>query len=244
MRGIAIAAWGALLCLAVPARAEILVTISKAQQQLVVAVDGQETYRWPVSTGKPGDDTPSGHFTAFRLEQVYFSKKYDDAPMPNAVFFHDGYAVHGTMEESRLGRPVSHGCVRLSRANAETLFALVSARGMHNTRFVVSDAPLMTTRLPDPAAMAKTGVAAAALPPKQELAARTSERDPPAEQLDRADASIKQNDFRAVMPARAPKARREARAVQRSTSRADDTARRGDREAGLRAVYRKYGFTW
>jgi hypothetical protein len=236
MRGIAIAALGVLLCLAVPARAEILVTISKAQQQLVVTVDGQETYRWPVSTGKPGYDTPSGRFTAFRLEQVYFSKKYDDAPMPNAVFFHGGYAVHGTMEESKLGRPVSHGCVRLSRANAQTLFALVAARGMQNTRLVVSDAPLMATRLPDPAAVAP--------PPKQELAARIPEPMAPVEKADRANASTGQNDFRAVMPAREPEARREARSVPRPVSRGNDTARRGDREAGLRAVYRKYGFTW
>src|SRR6185295_193394 len=69
----------------------------------------------------------SGGFRAIRLEEVYFSKKYDDAPMPNSVFFYGGYAIHGTMEESRLGSPVSHGCVRLARANAETLFALARA---------------------------------------------------------------------------------------------------------------------
>ena len=150
MRSVNIAVLGALLSmLALPARADILVHISKAQQQLTVTVNGVETYRWRVSTGKPGYDTPSGGFRAFRLEEVYFSKKYDDAPMPNAVFFHEGYAVHGTLEQSKLGRAVSHGCVRLSREHAATLFALVKQQGPDHTRIVVSDARL-ASRLPDP----------------------------------------------------------------------------------------------
>lgn len=150
MRSVTVATLGALLwASSLPARADVLVHISKAQQQLTVTVNGVETYRWRVSTGKPGYDTPSGGFRAFRLEEVYFSKKYDDAPMPNAVFFHEGYAVHGTFEQSRLGRPVSHGCVRLSRDHAATLFALVKQQGLSHTRIVVSDARLVS-RLPDP----------------------------------------------------------------------------------------------
>ena len=142
MRGIAITALGALLCLAAPAKAEVLVSISKSQQQMTVSIDGARTYHWAVSTGRPGYDTPSGGFRATRLERVYYSKKFDDAPMPNSVFFYGGYAIHGTYEESKLGSPVSHGCVRLARANAETLYALVRARGMSNTRVVVDDRPL------------------------------------------------------------------------------------------------------
>src|SRR6185295_11120962 len=84
----------------------------------------------------------SGGFRAIRLEEVYFSKKYDDAPMPNAVFFYGGYAIHGTMEESRLGQPVSHGCVRLARSNAAQLFAMVRAHGMSRTHITITDAPL------------------------------------------------------------------------------------------------------
>jgi hypothetical protein len=142
MRAIAITAFSALLCLAAPAKAEVLVSISKSQQQMTVSIDGARTYHWAVSTGRPGYDTPSGGFRATRLERVYYSKKFDDAPMPNSVFFYGGYAIHGTYEESKLGSPVSHGCVRLARANAETLYALVRARGMSNTRVVVDDGPL------------------------------------------------------------------------------------------------------
>ena len=139
MRGVSIAAVAVLLAAVMPAKADILVAIDKGQQRMTVSIDGAPAYHWTVSTGKPGYDTPGGSYRAIRLERVYYSKKFDDAPMPNSVFFYGGYAIHGTYEEARLGRPVSHGCVRLARANAETLFALVRARGMSNTRVVVND---------------------------------------------------------------------------------------------------------
>ena len=132
----------AVLLLSAPADAEIRVLISKSSQQMAVSVDGAPPMYWTVSTGRDGYTTPSGSFRAIRLEEVYYSKKYDDAPMPNAVFFYGGYAIHGTFEERRLGRPVSHGCVRLSRANAAILFGLVRSHGMSNTRIVITDEPL------------------------------------------------------------------------------------------------------
>ncbi|MEI9805701.1 MAG: L,D-transpeptidase [Pseudolabrys sp.] len=73
---------------------------------MTVTIDGAPTYRWAVSTGRSGYDTPSGSFRAIRLERVYYSKKFDDAPMPNSVFFYGGYAIHGTYEEAKLGNPV------------------------------------------------------------------------------------------------------------------------------------------
>ena len=107
-----------------------------------VAVNGTTIYHWSISTGRSGYDTPSGSFNALRLERVYYSKKFDNAPMPNSVFFYGGYAVHGTYEESKLGRPASHGCVRLTRTNAATLFALVQRHGLSNTNVVITDGPL------------------------------------------------------------------------------------------------------
>jgi hypothetical protein len=132
----------AVLMLSAPAQADIRVLISKSSQQMAVSVDGASPMYWTVSTGRDGYTTPSGSFRAIRLEEVYYSKKYDDAPMPNAVFFYGGYAIHGTFEERHLGRPVSHGCVRLSRAHAATLFALVRSHGMSNTRVVITDEPI------------------------------------------------------------------------------------------------------
>jgi hypothetical protein len=143
MRGVAVTLACLAVCgLPVPAFADIDVVISKSQQEMLVALDGVPTYRWTVSTGRQGYATPSGNFRAIRLERVYFSKKYDDAPMPNAVFFHGGYAIHGTYEERWLGRAVSHGCVRLSRAHAAILFEAVRREGLNRTHIVVTDAPL------------------------------------------------------------------------------------------------------
>jgi len=112
------------------ASAGILIKINKATQRMTVSVDGVQRFNWPVSTGKPGYATPSGRFWIFRMEKTYFSKEWDDAPMPNTLFFTpEGNAIHGTYETGRLGSAVSHGCVRLAPANAVKLFAMVKAEG-------------------------------------------------------------------------------------------------------------------
>jgi hypothetical protein len=142
MRYIAIAALGALLCLPPPAKAELLVNISISQQRLSVTIDGAEAYRWPVSTGRRGHETPAGKFRPIRLERHWYSREYGMTPMPWAVFFHRGYAVHGTMEAYNLGHAASHGCVRLRPDNASTLFSLVRQQGTGNTKIVIMNGPL------------------------------------------------------------------------------------------------------
>jgi hypothetical protein len=73
------------------------------------------------------------------MNEIWYSKQWDNAPMPNAIFFtKQGHAIHGTLEEKRLGNAASHGCVRLSRANAKTLYTLVKATGLENTQVVLT----------------------------------------------------------------------------------------------------------
>jgi hypothetical protein len=116
------------------AQAKVSITVDKNTQTMTVAVDGVERYQWPVSTGNPSHETPSGTFRTFRMEEDHYSKEFDDAPMPHSIFFTKvGHAIHGTESESRLGTPASHGCVRLSRANATRLYALVEKEGVLNT---------------------------------------------------------------------------------------------------------------
>ena len=123
------------LTFAQAARANVMIIIDKAAQKMTVTVDGEDRYTWPVSTGRHGYDTPSGEFQPFRMDRDHFSREWDDAPMPNSIFFTKiGHAIHGTFEARNLGRPASHGCVRLSTENAATLFALVKAEGVFNTR--------------------------------------------------------------------------------------------------------------
>jgi L,D-transpeptidase catalytic domain len=151
-RGIvaAAAACAAVVFSSVSAEAAILISIDKSLQQMTVSVDGARRYTWPVSTGRAGYATPSGSFKPFRMEADHYSKEWDDAPMPNSIFFTPkGHAIHGSFETRRLGTAASHGCVRLSPANAKALFALVKAEGMGNTKVVLTgQAPPMIARRP------------------------------------------------------------------------------------------------
>ena len=122
----------------VAARKRLIININKVSQKMTVSLDGSTKYSWPISTGAPGYDTPSGNFRPFRMEEEHFSKEWDDAPMPFSIFFTgEGHAVHGSYHVKSLGRRASHGCVRLHPDNAATLFALVQQTGMSNTAVIV-----------------------------------------------------------------------------------------------------------
>jgi L,D-transpeptidase catalytic domain len=122
----------------VPAAANVVVTIDKSTQSMSVAVDGATRYSFAVSTGRAGYGTPNGTYHPERLARTWFSKKYYNSPMPHSIFFHGGFAIHGSYEISRLGGPASHGCVRLHPSNAATLYALVQQEGAANTRIVIT----------------------------------------------------------------------------------------------------------
>ncbi len=112
--------------------------IDISAQTMEVWVDGWRRYTWPISSARKGYRTPTGAFQPYRMHRRYFSRKYDNAPMPYAIFFDGGYAIHGTSDLRRLGRPASHGCVRLHPQNAATFFALVSKVGRVNTNIVIT----------------------------------------------------------------------------------------------------------
>jgi len=134
MRSFLVACTALVLLASGSAQANVSITVDKNAQLMTVAVDGVERYRWPVSTGLPSYETPNGSFKTFRMEEDHYSKEFDDAPMPHSIFFTKlGHAIHGTDSVNRLGSPASHGCVRLSRANAATLYALVQQQGVLNT---------------------------------------------------------------------------------------------------------------
>jgi hypothetical protein len=133
------ASFAAALVLASPARADLVITVDKSAQQMTVADDGTVLYTWPVSTGMADYDTPTGEFKPFRMERDHFSREWDDAPMPYSIFFtQEGHAIHGSYDVKHLGRPASHGCVRLSHPHAATLFSLVQQEGISNTRVVLT----------------------------------------------------------------------------------------------------------
>jgi len=121
------------------ARAGVDVHIQIGAQTATVAVDGATVAVWPVSTARRGYRTPRGSFRPYRLERMHYSSIYENAPMPYSTFFYGGFAIHGTMEVRNLGRPVSHGCVRLSPDNARVLYDLIRSYGLGSTSIVISD---------------------------------------------------------------------------------------------------------
>jgi lipoprotein-anchoring transpeptidase ErfK/SrfK len=117
----------------------VLINIDKTNQKMTVFLDGVEKYDWPVSTGKAGYSTPSGTYTATSMNEIWYSKQWDNAPMPHSIFFmKDGHAIHGSNEVKNLGNAASHGCVRISPENAATLYALVAKNGLQNTQVVLT----------------------------------------------------------------------------------------------------------
>ncbi len=110
------------------ARAAVHVHIDLASQRMHVT-SSYGSYSWLVSTARRGYRTPQGSFSAKSLQLMHYSKKYDDAPMPHSIFFAGGYAIHGTYQTHSLGRPASHGCVRLSPGHAAALYDMVRREG-------------------------------------------------------------------------------------------------------------------
>jgi hypothetical protein len=128
----------AVLAGTVPAAANVVVTIDKSTQRMSVSVDGTPRYNFAVSTGRAGYGPPNGTYHPQRMARTWFSKEYYNSPMPHSIFFHGGFAIHGSYEISRLGGPASHGCVRLHPSNAATLYALVQQEGMGSTSIVIT----------------------------------------------------------------------------------------------------------
>lgn len=119
------------------AAADLRIVVQLTHQEMLVQRGGETIYVWKVSTARRGYRTPVGRFRPLRLERIWYSTRYDRSPMPYSIFFHHGYAIHGTFEIRRLGHAVSHGCIRLSPRNARTLFGIVAAEGLNNTLVVV-----------------------------------------------------------------------------------------------------------
>ena len=122
----------ALACPAI-AEAQIVAAINLSSQRMEVYVDGAPRYNWPVSTARPGYRTPTGTFKPTALVRYHRSTIYSGSPMPYSIFFLRGYAIHGSYETKYLGRPASHGCIRLHPSNAAALYSLVQKRGAGNT---------------------------------------------------------------------------------------------------------------
>lgn len=118
---------------------EVVARVDISDQRMYVSINGEEVHSFTVSTAGRGYVTPTGSWTPTRMHRMWYSRKYNNAPMPHSIFFHKGYAVHATDQISRLGNPASHGCVRLHPDDARAFFALVMEAGRANTRIIVTE---------------------------------------------------------------------------------------------------------
>ena len=144
-----------------------------AQRMTVTTTDG-EVYDWKISSGRKGFRSPNGVYRPTRLEKNWYSRKYGGA-MPHAVFFRGGYAIHGTTAVGALGRPASHGCIRLHPANAAKLFALVKTYGSSQTRIALHGAaPDNLSRFAKASSPSKAKIAKAS--PSQHKIAKAKQR--------------------------------------------------------------------
>ena len=108
---------------------DIYINIDKSQQIMDVYKGDQLIYSWLCSTGKAGYVTPYGDFKPYHTVKMHYSKQWDNSPMPYSVFFHHGFAIHGTNYVRSLGSRASHGCVRLSKKNAKKIYNLARKYG-------------------------------------------------------------------------------------------------------------------
>jgi lipoprotein-anchoring transpeptidase ErfK/SrfK len=134
-----VAACAALLFASSAAEAAVRVHIDISSQTMSVNVDGWHYATWRVSTARPGYWTPRGSFRVWGMKRMHYSRKYDNSPMPWSIFFKGGFAIHGTGYVRSLGRPASHGCVRLHPSNAADLYQLVREHGLGSTRIVITN---------------------------------------------------------------------------------------------------------
>jgi hypothetical protein len=144
------------------AEAKLDILVDKATQRMLVIQDGYMRYIWPVSTGRDEMATPNGVYAPQRMERSWFSNAYYNSPMPYSIFFHNGYAIHGSFAINQLGGPASHGCVRLHPHHAALLFDLVQQEGPANTTIEITD-----EARPEPASLPGREIAA----PGREIAA-------------------------------------------------------------------------
>ena len=121
------------------ALAGVVARIDISSQTMTVSEDGRVLYSWKVSTARGRYHTPRGTFRPIRMHKMWYSHKYHNSPMPHSIFFYGGYAIHGTDAIRYLGRPASHGCVRLHPSNAKKLYDLVKLVGPRNTRIILQN---------------------------------------------------------------------------------------------------------
>ncbi len=113
------------------------ISIDISSQSMSIYARGGRQGSYKVSTGKAGYSTPRGSWRVQRMARVHWSRQFR-APLPHAIFFVGGIAIHATKGIQKLGSRASHGCVRMSPGDAAKVYGLVARHGMKNTLVTVT----------------------------------------------------------------------------------------------------------
>jgi lipoprotein-anchoring transpeptidase ErfK/SrfK len=97
-----------------------------ATHRTQIYVDGKLRYNWPISSGRPGDDTPDGSYLTIEKENpVLMTGPGYSLEVPFSVrftwsgdYYHDAYWSVGEQGFEN----VSHGCVNLSPADSQIYY--------------------------------------------------------------------------------------------------------------------------
>ena len=119
----------------------VTVVVSIPQQRAFVYRGDALVAASSVSTGRDGNETPTGIYPILQKNETHFSNLYDSAPMPFMQrLTWDGIALHAGKNP---GFPDSHGCVRMPAAFAKKLFSVTDL----GTTVVVTDEEISGDRL-------------------------------------------------------------------------------------------------
>ncbi|MGB0843240.1 MAG: L,D-transpeptidase [Alphaproteobacteria bacterium] len=114
--------------------ARVHIKVDLSDQRMRVYEKGRLKRTWKISGGTSKYPTPKGKFSPTRMYWMFYATNWNRTEMPHSIFFKGAYAIHGTNAQSKLGSPASHGCVRLSKSNAFTLYQLVKKHGREHTK--------------------------------------------------------------------------------------------------------------
>lgn len=104
------------------------IDVNLKTQKLVAYQGNRVVYTTRVSSGVAKYPTVTGTYYIYaklksqRMRGGTGRDRYDLPNVPHVMYFHQGYAIHGTYWHNNFGHPMSHGCVNVSKIAAAWLY--------------------------------------------------------------------------------------------------------------------------
>lgn len=112
---------------------ELTIDVDITRHRLKLTLREGDSFFFLISSGRPGQPTPSGEFTG-----PFLLTGPDDVP-PLAIFYDRGLGIYGTRDLKDLGRSVTHGGIRLRMADAKLIQDEVRKQNDASVRIVVHE---------------------------------------------------------------------------------------------------------